>query len=151
MKIIAFDLGAHMAWAHNVEGRLLWGNKIYAGARAERLGHTLLEVSQLLQLPSMRLAVLVYETPFARGRDATRSLWGIAGVLEACAHNANMAVLDVAVPTIKKFATGDGRAPKDVMIEAARKFGYKAHNEHEADAICLLKYAEAHLEKGDGK
>jgi Holliday junction resolvasome RuvABC endonuclease subunit len=93
--------------------------------------------------------VVVYETPFARGRDATRSMWGIAGILEACANRANIAVVDVAVPTIKKFATGHGHAAKNDMIAAAKKFGYLGFNDNEADAICLLKYAEANLEYGD--
>ncbi len=54
---------------------------------------------------------------------------------------------DVAVSTIKKFATGSGKGCKEDMIAAAKEFGYKGDNEHEADAVCLLKYAEANLER----
>jgi hypothetical protein len=34
------------------------------------------------------------------------------------------------------------------MIKAAQKFGYAGGNEHEADAVCLLHYAIANLERG---
>ena len=120
---------------------------LFEGARAERLGKIQAMLPLILKNTPKDFDILVYETPFARGRDATRSLWGIAGLLEACAYNAGMAVVDVAVPTIKKFATGDGRASKEEMIEASKKFGYKGANEHEADALCLLRYAEENLER----
>lgn len=142
MKIIAFDLGANMAWASNRK-KLIWGSAVYGGTRAQRLAM----IQRLIPALLKDVDVVVYETPFARGRDATRSLWGIAGIIEACAENAGSAVLDVAVPTIKKFATGHGHAAKNEMIAAAQKFGYRGLNEHEADAVCLLKYAEANLEK----
>jgi Holliday junction resolvasome RuvABC endonuclease subunit len=146
MKIIAFDLGKNFAWAWRDKKGIIAKTIELQGIRSHRLG----ELAKLL--PSIfhkhQFDVAVYETPFARGRDATRSLWGIAGIIEACATNANIAVLDVATPTIKKFATGHGKAPKDGMIEASRKFGYTNNNEHEADAVCLLAYAEANCELG---
>jgi Holliday junction resolvasome RuvABC endonuclease subunit len=145
MNIIAFDLGRNFAWARNTDP-LRVGNFTMDGPRAHRQGR-LLEYLDALFERAVALQAVVYETPFARGRDATRSLWGIAGIIEACATNAGLPVVDVAVPTIKKFATGNGFAPKTEMIIAAKKFGYKGNSEHEADAVCLLKYAEANLEK----
>jgi Holliday junction resolvasome RuvABC endonuclease subunit len=93
------------------------------------------------------LDLVVYETPFARGRDATRCGWGSAGVIEAAASLAGLPVIDVAVATIKKFATRDGRASKDMMVRAAQRLGYQGSNEHEADAFWLLKYTEENAEK----
>lgn len=145
MNIIAFDLGRNFAWARNTIP-LRVGNLLIEGPRAHRQGR-LLEYLDALFERAITLQAVVYETPFARGRDATRSLWGIAGIIEACATNAELPVVDVAVPTIKKFATGNGFAPKSDMIVAAKRFGYKGDNEHEADAVCLLRYAEANLEK----
>ena len=145
MNIIAFDLGSNMAWAFKLGRRLATGRAVYGGTRAERLAAVARDLPNILG-GKTKFDVLVYETPFARGLHATRSLWGIAGVLEAAAINNNMAVLDVSVPTIKKFATGKGTAPKNAMIKAAKGFGYSGSDEHEADAVCLLKYAEANLE-----
>ena len=153
LKIIALDLGKNFAWASNriaptVKG-LRVGCRVFEGQRAHRLGELLVFLQATLDVEARagRVSAIVYETPFARGRDATRSLWGIAGIIEACATNAGLPVVDVAVPTIKKFATGDGRGSKEAMTAAAKKFGYKGDNEHEADAVCLLRYAEANLER----
>lgn len=147
MQIIAFDLGRNFAFAHNLKGKLYSKHIILQGdCRAHRLGYLNQYLTALFEMLSGFEAV-IYETPFARGRDATRSLWGIAGIIEACASSANLPVVDAAVPTIKKFATGSGRGAKTDMISAAQKFGYKGSNEHEADAVCLLRYAEANLER----
>ena len=146
----AFDLGATFGWATNLANHSLepgWGHSTLPGIRAHRLGAFATWMRANARW-LRELDVVVYETPFARGRDATRSLWGMAGVLEACATEFDLAVVDVAVATIKKFATGSGRAPKNSMIEAARRLGYRGEDEHEADAYCLLKYAEENLERG---
>lgn len=147
LKIIALDLGSHMAWAHNAARSLTWGSRLYEGDRPTRLAALQRDLPGLL---SRKFDILVYETPFARGLHATRAIWGIAGVLEAGAINARIAVLDVSVATIKKFASNAGNAPKNTMILAARRMGYKGANEHEADAVCLLRYAEANFERVPG-
>ena len=149
MRIIAFDLGSNFAWAHNcTSGYFIeTGFVVIKGQRAWRQGGILVHLQLLFDDFRIKPEAVVYETPFARGRDATRSLWGIAGIIEACATNAGLPVVDVAVPTIKKFATGHGKASKDQMIIAAQRMGYKGTNEHEADAVCLLRYAEANLER----
>jgi len=155
MKVIAFDLGKNFAHARNCTGgTIVTGLFISEGDRAHRQGQLMAYLTNLFEdlMRADPLDIVVYETPFARGRDATRSLWGIAGIIEACASNAGLPVIDVAVPTIKKFATGHGKACKEEMIVAAQKFGYRGGNEygineHEADAVCLLRYAEANLER----
>jgi Holliday junction resolvasome RuvABC endonuclease subunit len=136
-----------MAWAHNGDpNKLNWGSRAFDGDRPSRLGAIMRLVPCIMTDALVHFNAVVYETPFVRGRDATRSLWGIAGIIEGCANAANIAVLDIAVPTIKKFATGSGHGPKIAMIEAAQRMGYRGDNEHEADAVCLLRYAEANLE-----
>ena len=147
MKIIAFDLGRNFAWAYNGKGLMTGSINFGEVPRAHRQGLLIDYLKRLfIQIPAGVEAV-IYETPFARGRDATRSLWGIAGIIEGTATNAGLPVVDAAVPTIKKFATGHGKACKEDMIAAAQKFGYKGDNEHEADAVCLLMYAEANIER----
>lgn len=148
MKIIAFDLGRHFAWAWRYQMSpygIAAGTIELNGIRSHRMGQLMRLLPPIL---GHGFDLAAYETPFARGRDATRSLWGIAGIIEACATNENVACLDVATPTIKKFAAGHGKASKDEMIAAAQeKFGYHGTNEHEADAVCLLAYAEANAER----
>lgn len=161
MKIIAFDLGRRLGWATNLRRKHQWGCAEFSEVRA----HREMEFMMLLRgelaperegrklLPTLSPGTLaavdavVFETPFARGRAATRSMWGMAGVLEACASEAGKPVVDVSVATIKKFATGSGNAPKNSMVAAARKLGYRGRDDNEADAYCLLKYAEVNLER----
>lgn len=146
MKIAAFDLGS--TWAFATEhgaghcdlnpGR---GKPKLARKRPEILGRFEHELTLLgATLPGFDL--IVHSQPFARGQAATRLLWGMAGILEAAAHNAGCAVLDATDSQIKKWATGSGKADKDMMLVAARELGYTGDNEHEADAWCLLRYAE---------
>jgi Holliday junction resolvasome RuvABC endonuclease subunit len=144
MRIIAFDLGSTMGWATNYRRPLVTGCRTFEGSRVERLA----AIQQWLQNFTWNVDVVIYETPLVRGQDATRILWGIAALLEAAVTRAQLPILDVAVPTIKKFATGHGFSPKQKMLAAAKKFGYTGANEHEADAVCLLNYAIANLERG---
>lgn len=160
MKIIALDLGSNMALAHNGMDVAICDHLVATGPRAHRAGAIMgwldLRFRQIERACSIDL--VVYERPFARGFDATRCGWGLAGIVEALATKYSWAVTDQTPQSIKKFAIG-GRArvkmtsaerrkaaadEKQLMIEAARRMGYTGHNEHEADAFCLLKYAEAH-------
>jgi hypothetical protein len=148
LSIIAFDLGRNLGWASNFKGRLQWGSALFSEVRAHRLGEFLrMLTSPMWEAKIKRADIIVFETPFARGGGPTRSLWGMAGVLEAAVSETKRPVVDVSVATIKKFAADHGLAPKDEMIKAARRFGYKGKNDNEADAVCLLQYARANLER----
>lgn len=156
MKIAAFDLGTTWAVAHN------WFDQPPAtGAWHVDLNPNRTKPKLALKRPAVLAAlrphldflryarpdVVVHSQPFARGQAATRLLWGMAGILEAAAHDAGAAVMDWTDSEIKKWATGNGRASKDDMIAAASFLGYNGDNEHEADAFCLLKMAERQLTK----
>ena len=145
MKIIYFDIGANMAFAHNGFGDfVVTGHRKFEGPRAHRAGATRLWLAGRLEEVQTvcGLDLVVYERPFARGRDATRCLWGIAGIIEAEATNAGLPVVDAENKAVKKFATGGGAANKAGLLEAAQRLGYVGEIEHEADAYCGLKYAE---------
>ena len=146
MKIIALDLGSHMALAHNgMDDPIIVDSHHFEGCRSHRMGATFKWLhKRFTQIKAAcPIDLVVYERPFGRGMDATRCGWGIAGLVEAAATIQGWPVTDTDPQTIKKFATGKGRAEKEAMIAAARKMGYTGHDEHEADAFCLLKYAEA--------
>lgn len=164
MKIVTLDLGSTMALAHNVfDDFIVTDHKTFDGVRAHRAGailHWLTKRFGEIKKSAGNDAVLVvYERPFARGFDATRSGWGLAGLVEAAATNHGWAVTDQTPQSIKKFAIG-GRArtkmtraertkaasdEKLEMLAAAQRMGYVGENEHEADAVCLLRYAEVHV------
>jgi Holliday junction resolvasome RuvABC endonuclease subunit len=143
VKITAFDLGTTWALASNTAGFYATYHAMLTGKRPEKLGQFMRQMQGLADDTD----VIVYERPFARGQAATRLLWAMAGIIEGEAHNQGCAVLDWTPTEIKLWATGSGKADKDAMMVAARRLGYLGDNEHEADAFCLLKMAEAQLTK----
>lgn len=136
MNLLALDLGSSVGLATSFRG---WTDQL-SGNREQKL----MEFKRILQggyLAPFDFDVVVYERPFARGLAATRFLWGMAGVVEAVATENGAAVLDVLPSTIKKWATGNGRATKGEMIEAASRLRpHRRFTEHEADAVCLWHY-----------
>lgn len=153
MKIIALDIGSNMALAHNLRGNPCVIFREFKGDRAYRAAGTQTWLEDRLKM-LVAADVIVYERPFNRGYDATRSSWGLAGIIEACATRAGMAVLDVENGTVKRFALGKrdirGTTKQD-MIAAAQLMGYTGDNEHEADAWCLLQYAMDRVQWDDTK
>lgn len=145
---MTFDLGSHMAFARNYGARDPYAGHVdFKGTRVVRAADTLVWLENLIR-PGRNdwPDVVVFERPFARGQHATRALWGLAGLIEAV-FGKHAAVLDWTPSEIKLWATGDAKAPKEKMIGAARRMGYTGDNEHEADAWCLLRMAEATLTK----
>lgn len=145
LKLITFDLGANFALAHNGhEDVIVVEHQVFTGPRAHRAKATMNYLNARLEEcddAGITFDAAVYERPFVRGRDATRCLWGIAGIIEAVCTDWGMAVVDAENKQVKKWAKGHGGV-KDGMLEAARALGYIGDNEHEADTFCLLKYSE---------
>jgi hypothetical protein len=160
MKIIHFDLGTNMAFAHNgCDGVIVVERFVATGARAERAAQTLRWISKRMretQEAGIKFDVAHYERPFSRGFDATRCGWGLAGIIEAF-YGYDCVVLDSTPQSIKSFALGKApartkmtskekvtasKAEKLAMIARAQDLGYYGDNEHEADAYLGLKYAE---------
>lgn len=158
LKLIALDLGSNMALAHNgFDDVVVTDGHQFIGSRAERATLTLAWLDKRfgeIKKACPGILSVVYERPFARGFDATRCGWGIAGLIEALAGKHEMAVVDQTPQAIKKFATGRGASGKkgtrgnakkqqadSAMLAAANRMGYLGCDEHEADAYCLLMFA----------
>ncbi len=151
-RILALDIGSHMglAWRgyrSGLEDVLMWKHWHLAqddGKLLDRPHRAALLLRHLTWFKEAEFVpdFVVYERPFARGQDATRSGWGLAGVIEAVFGEV-AGIADVDPSTVKKFMTGSGKAEKAEMIEAARALGYDGDNEHCADAVSVLLYAEA--------
>ncbi len=153
MKILALDLGATTGWAIVEHGKVLnWGEQYFPGDRAHRLRAFR---EWLLGLLTWDLDTVIYERPFCRGLHATRSLWGMAGIVEEVVVDC-AACLDVVPSTIKKWATGNGRASKEEMTGVAyatvtvdRHMDDVSLRDNEADAIILGLYAAENIEPGE--
>lgn len=140
LRILALDLGQHLG-AADWPQKNCWTVEL-EGSRTERL-------SQLMDWLEMWVEgydVVAYERPFARGSAATRSLWGMAGVVEAVATRHGRMTADFAVTAIKRHATGYGSADKSVMIQAMDKLGWGPQDEHQADAAAVCQLAVDKIE-----
>lgn len=138
LRILGIDIGSHTG--------------LFDGEHATTLEFTGLRHEKMMQLHRQLTSymssrpffdVVIFERPFNRGLGATRMLWGMAGVVEAVGTEQGAAVVDQLSGPIKKWATGYGGSGKDPMIAAAKKiYSGLIMNDHEADAICIHRYAD---------
>lgn len=149
LRILTLDLGKNIAWSVRINGQVQTGWKFMKGTRQSRAAATYVYLRDLFALYADDIDLIVYERPFARGFDATRSLWGLAGLVEALGTAAGLPVLDVTPSEIKIWAAGKGNAEKKDMMDAAARLGYDRTGkeeeavEHESDAFCLMCFMEA--------
>ncbi len=141
--ILALDLGAKTGWCLLFDGKVYGDTKHFPGDRHARLRafHDWLH-GVLAQFDP---DVVAYERPFARGLAATRSLWGMAGVVEAVAGDF-AAILDVNTQTLKAWArakTGIGPASDKkaaTTAVATKRLGHAPVDDNHADAVALAFY-----------
>ena len=148
MRILALDLGQNTGWAIVQGGDVVSSGSVrFVGDRQTRAARFLV---WLQNFEEQACDVWIYERPFVRGRDATRCLWGLAGIVEAVGPNCGAAVLDAELKTVKKFMTGSGAAEKAGMIDAvAQVIGAAPATDHEADAIAIGLYASENVTTED--
>ena len=72
------------------------------------------------------------------GVDAAHCYGGFLATLTAWCEHHVIAYAGVPVGTIKRHATGNGRADKAAMVEAMRRRGHAPADDNEADALALL-------------
>ncbi len=87
-----------------------------------------------------KVDLIVYEQEHHRGGAATFVALGLITELQAFAAEQEVEVMNVHSATLKKFATGNGRASKEDMLRNAREYGYFTDDDNEADAALLLEY-----------
>lgn len=154
MRILAFDMATTTGWAilDTDYGKAGSGVLIYKeGNRPLCLEARLInfkgDVNRLC-LEAMPCAV-VYEQAHHRGGPATRSALGMETVLRLTCWEHGIPAFSVHSMTLKKHATGSGKASKDQMISAANTLrgGRKVIDDNEADAVCLSYWGGDCLER----
>jgi Holliday junction resolvasome RuvABC endonuclease subunit len=161
------DLGlVGFGYAFNVEDRVWsghdhlggWSRKgiIQSGPYAgEMVGSRYVRFREWLGKipPAMPLDMVAYEAPYlgkGKGRasfHALRALFGLETRVEEFAAERGIRIARLHIASIKKHATGYGRATKAEMVAAMRAKGHDVTDDNEADALALLYCAlgrEAH-------
>jgi len=146
LTILALDLATKTGWAVMLPA---WqkpetGVQKFELQRGESPGMRFLRFRRWLE-ELVRLyapSLIVFEQTHHRGGAATEIAVGFSTRVQEVAAMLGAEHVAVHSATLKKHATGSGRAGKDEMIqEATRRWGYEPKDDNEADAMCLLAYA----------
>jgi Holliday junction resolvasome RuvABC endonuclease subunit len=144
MNILSLDLATKTGWASNVHGRRS-GVVEFALKRGESPGMRFLRcrawLNEIWSLLSGQIDIIAYEQAHHRGGAATAVCVGLVTEVLAFAAEHNIELMPVHTATLKKFATGSGRADKKDMVQAAKERGWEPQDHNEADAQLLLDYA----------
>lgn len=141
--ILALDLGSVIGWAIRTQKNATEsGFEAFKGHRFEGGGMRFLRFRNFLDRTRHRYgdigAVYFEEVRRHLGVDAAHVYGGFLATLTAWCELHGIPYQGVPVGTIKKHATGSGRATKAEMIAAMKKAGHHPANDNEADALALL-------------
>ena len=91
----------------------------------------------------VRGSQLVLLEGYAYGREQkAHQLGELGGVVRLGLHQSGIEWIEVPPSCVKKLATGNGNAKKNlVLVEAVRRLGYEGSSHDEADALWLLEGA----------
>jgi hypothetical protein len=144
--ILALDLGTTTGWAiRGFDGLITSGTVSFKAGRYDGGGMRYLRftnwLSELDRLSGPIEAIYFEEVRRHAGTDAAHVHGGLLAVLTSWGELRGVPYQGVPVGTIKRYATGKGNAPKQAMIDAARKRGFSPTDDNEADAIAILLWA----------
>lgn len=153
LPVLALDLSTNTGWAlSDRNGVITSGVQTFDLRRGESKGMRFLRFRKWLkdmfnlgelgkQCNEKNPGLVIYEQPHFRGGFATELLVGFATdvLAEAALFGLDHTVFHTA--TLKKFATGHGKASKEDMIVKAKEFfpGVEILDDNHADALLLLK------------
>lgn len=151
-RILTIDMGRNCGWAFAQNGVPTdWGtDKILEDRSRSRLQvwRDWLKYKIIHFSPDH----IVYEKPFIMRTVASQSLMQREGILLMLATDYDIPIIGVAVSTLKKATTENGRASKEEMMAKVNfLFGIETATDHEADAIACIVWAVKNLSEGDGR
>ena len=146
MHILAIDAATRTGWAVRTDEGVAFGAIEIAGlcskkpSRGEKLAAAARAYDVLMS--SVKPDLVLLEAPFGRGQATTRLLYGYAAAVEAAAHRAGAACLELEPSCVRKMVLGSGKLTngKAEVIAWARGQGYALTDDQddEADALLLL-------------
>jgi len=140
--VVGIDPGMTTGWAIDT------GSTIAAGTwqLTHKSEHPLMRLHDYLSgiLSLNEVSLLCYEEPVARGM-AARSLNRQMGIIILVCERLRIPHYPVNPGTLKKHATGSGRADKEQMLEAAQGRGWEFTDHNAVDALWLADYGRSLL------
>ena len=147
--ILAIDPGSRCGWALLEDGITESGVMDFSLKRGESQGMVFVRFNAWFKkmiahhLPE----VVIYEQPHHRGGAATQLLYGMTTRIQERCDLCNIQYMAIHSATLKKFATGSGRAGKEYMVERAWvKFGIRVKDHNEADALWMMAWGKEEFE-----
>jgi hypothetical protein len=151
MKILALDIATKTGWAYRINGKIISGVEDFSLKRGDSPGMRYIYFDKWLsEFSTQEDLMIVYEQPNHRGGAATEVLVGLVTHMQSFCAPRGFDHAAVEISVLKKHAAGKGNASKEEMIAAANEIlnGQRSEpitSDDEADAICLLNYAEREL------
>ena len=142
---LALDLGTSTGWAlqHIGTNTIVYGTQSFKPQRFEGGGMRYLRFRQWLEevYTKQHIAQVAYEEVRGhKGVDAAQIYGGLLGQLTSWCEERTIPYQGVPVGTIKRFWTGKGNAPKEVMIRIAQERGFQPEDDNAADALAILHW-----------
>jgi hypothetical protein len=144
MRILALDMATKTGWATDGQS----GVQVFDTKRGESPGMRFLRFRAWLKEMCNELIhpeVIAYEQPHHRGGAATELAYGFLTEVKTRAAAQSIELMPVHSQTLKKWATGSGRAGKPEMVAEAKRRGFDPSDDNHADACLLYEYAKAEL------
>ena len=145
-NILALDLATHCGWAVNPPHEEPdFGTEVLPST-GDAVGPFIAAFDAWLKrtIEDQKPALIIYEQPsiFAKTTPQTViKLNGLATHTEFVCHQRSITVRSANPSQLKKFATGNGRADKPMMVAAARRRGWKVTDDNQADAAWVRAWA----------
>jgi len=144
MRILAIDAATLTGWAL-WDGRLIEsGVEDFGKRRGESNGSMFLRFRTWLKhvLQEQHIGFVIYEQSHHRGGAATEIGVNLTGRIQEVCAELNIQYATVHTASLKKWATGSGKADKVVMMARAHPIlGRAPIDDNEADAVLMAKYA----------
>lgn len=152
MIILALDLATKTGWAVVRDGRVVEsGVQTFDKRRGESNGVLFLRARKWLSEFGHPTSpdLVAYEQAHFRGGAATEICVGLQTRAQEVAAEWGVESAPVPTSTLKKWATGVGRAEKSAMIAwAAARIGRQPEDDNEADAIAVGLWAAEQFDVG---
>jgi hypothetical protein len=144
--ILALDLGTTTGWAiRTFDGLITSGTVCFRPGRFDGGGMRYLRFTNWLTeidgLSGPIGAIYFEEVRRHLGTDSAHVFGGLMATLTAWGELRGVPYQGVPVGTIKRHWAGQGNAPKQAMIAAARARGFSPADDNEADALAILHWA----------